>query len=109
GAIWVASRGRPVIVPLLITVPAPSPPPTLGGGTPSTSPYEKGAGWQGQVPSQRRQNGDSRPLWVDTSVVPAAKRRMVYNKTPRTSSPDPCPSPRRLRSRSMTERSYSAS
>src|SRR5438552_3115312 len=79
GAVWVASGGRPVIVPVLITVPATSLPVTFGGGTPSTSLYENGAVGQGQFPSNWRQTGDSRLYWLDTSVVPAANRRMIYN------------------------------
>ena len=79
GAVWVASGGRRTIVPVLVTVPATSLPAIFGGGTPSTSLYENGAVGQGQFPSNWRQSGDSRLYWLDTSAVPAANRRMIYN------------------------------
>ena len=79
GVIWVNDGSKSSLVPVVITVPATSLPLHFGGGTSATDLYDNNGVSQGQAPGNWRQIGDSRLVWLDTTGMPAANRRLVYN------------------------------
>jgi len=76
GAIYYNDGSNTTTIPILVNVPATSSPVNFGDGTPTTSLYDNNAFSTGSVSSTQ---GDSRFFWVDTTLMEADNRKMLFD------------------------------